>query len=179
MIIARAEEADLERILSLQREAYLSEARLYDDFTIPPLCQTIEDLRVEFRAKVILKAVIEQDLVGSVRVSLTGETCLLGRLIVAPAAQGRGVGSALLCAGEAVFPDARWVELFTGSRSTQNLRFYEKRGYVRSREETLSPRVTLVYLRKAIRPNQTGQPTGTRHSARETNRTSDAAGACG
>jgi GNAT superfamily N-acetyltransferase len=111
-------------------------------------------LRAEFRAKVILKAIIEQHLLGSVRISLSGDTCLLGRLIVAPAAQGRGVGSALLSAGETVFFDARVVELFTGSRSTQNIRFYEERGYVRSHEETLSPRVTLVYMRKLLPPNK-------------------------
>jgi GNAT superfamily N-acetyltransferase len=155
MIIARAEEGDLERILSIQREAYVSEALPYDDFTIPPLRQTLDDLRAEFREKVILKAVIKQDLLGSVRVSLTGDTCLLERLIVVPAAQGRGIGSALLSAGEAVFPDARWVELFTGSISKQNIRFYEKRGYVRTREESLSPRVTLVFMRKLLQPNQT------------------------
>jgi len=159
MIIAHAQESDLEQILSIQREAYMSEAALYDDFTIPPLRQTLDDLRAEFRAKVILKAMAEQKLLGSVRVSLSGDVCLLGRLIVTPAAQGRGVGSALLSAGEAVFPGARVVELFTGSRSRQNIRFYEKRGYVRSHEEVLSPRVTLVYMRKLLPPNKAGAAT--------------------
>jgi N-acetylglutamate synthase-like GNAT family acetyltransferase len=148
--ISRAEEADLATILSIQREAYRSEAELYDDFTIPPLVQTLEDLVAEFRTKVILKAVAEQRIVGSVRVELSGDVCLLGRLIVSPAMQGQGIGSTLLAAGEAVFPEARVVELFTGSRSTANLRFYENRGYVRSHEEVLSPKVTVVYLRKAI-----------------------------
>ena len=155
MIIARAEEHDLERILSIQREAYMAEGELYGDFTIPPLCQTLGELGSEFRAKVILKALVEEELLGSVRVSLAGDICRLGRLIVTPAAQGRGVGSALLSAGEKVFPEARWVELFTGSRSTQNLQFYQKRGYIRVREEVISPRVTLVYLRKRIRPDRT------------------------
>jgi GNAT superfamily N-acetyltransferase len=153
MIIAHAEERDLERILGIQREAYVSEAALYDDYTIPPLVQTLDGLRAEFREKVVLKAVVERELLGSVRVSLAGDTCSLGRLIVTPAAQGRGIGSALLSAGEAVFPDARWAELFTGSMSAENIRFYEKRGYVRTREEALSPRVTVVYMRKLLQPD--------------------------
>jgi N-acetylglutamate synthase-like GNAT family acetyltransferase len=152
MIITRAEEGDLDRILTIQREAYLSEAALYDDFAIPPLVQTLDDLRAEFRRKVILKAMVEQQILGSVRVALSQDVCLLGRLIVTPAAQGRGIGSALLSAGEVVFSGARSVELFTGSRSAANIHFYEKRGYVRSHEEVLSPKVTLVYLRKDLRP---------------------------
>jgi predicted N-acetyltransferase YhbS len=153
--ISRAEGADLDRILSIQREAYRSEASLYDDFTIPPLVQTLDDLVAEFGTKVILKAVVEQRIVGSVRVALAGDVCLLGRLIVSPAMQGQGIGSALLAAGEAVFPEARCVELFTGSRSAANLRFYENRGYVRSHEEVLSPKVTLVHLHKPMGPRPT------------------------
>jgi len=151
MIIARAEESDLERILSIQRQAYVSEARLYDDFMIPPLRQSLQELHVEFREKVILKAILEEKLCGSVRVSLSGRTCLVERLIVDPVAQGRGVGSALLSAAEAVYPDAEMMELFTGSRSTQNLRFYEKRGYVRSHERVLTEKVIVVYLRKLLK----------------------------
>ncbi len=127
-MIAQAEERDLERILSIQRQAYQSEAKLYGDITIPPLRQTLEELRAEFRLKLFLKAVLEQLLVGSVRVSLSGRVCLVERLIVDPAVQGRGIGSALLSAAEAVYPLAREMELFTGTRSAQNLRFYEERG---------------------------------------------------
>jgi hypothetical protein len=96
MIIVPAEENDLERILAIQREAYLSEAALYDDFTIPPLRQTLEDLRAECRTKVILKAVVEQELLGSVRVSLSGDTCLLIS-ICAGGFRPRGPGWPCLC----------------------------------------------------------------------------------
>jgi predicted N-acetyltransferase YhbS len=102
------------------------------------------------KISVILKAVARRRIVGSVRLVLSGDACLLGRLIVSPAVQGQGIGSALLAAGEAVFPEANMVELFTGSRSTGNIRFYEDRGYVRTREEALSSKVTLVYLRKCV-----------------------------
>ncbi|MDD2706881.1 MAG: GNAT family N-acetyltransferase [Verrucomicrobiae bacterium] len=154
MNITRADECDLERILEIQRAAYRSEAVLYDDFTIPPLRQTLDELRAEFRDKVILKAVVDQKLLGSVRVVLSGDVCLLGRLIVDPTAQGQGIGSVLLSAGETVFPDARSIELFTGSKSVQNINFYGKRGYVRIREEVVSPKLTLVYMRKSLLQNQ-------------------------
>ena len=55
--IVQAEEADLEAILELQRLAYQSEARLLNDFSIPPLMQTLEEMKEELRNGVFLKAV--------------------------------------------------------------------------------------------------------------------------
>jgi hypothetical protein len=42
--IMPALDADAEEILDLQRLAYESEARFYEDWTIPPLTQTLEQL---------------------------------------------------------------------------------------------------------------------------------------
>ncbi|HEX4974907.1 MAG TPA: hypothetical protein VFV48_03385 [Pseudomonadales bacterium] len=46
---------DAEEILTLQRTAYVSEAVLHDDFEIPPLTQTLEELISDFAHKKILK----------------------------------------------------------------------------------------------------------------------------
>ena len=43
---------DLEQILDLQKEAYASEAQIYNDFTIPPLLQTLVDLENEFESNI-------------------------------------------------------------------------------------------------------------------------------
>lgn len=53
--IVQAEEADLEAILELQRLAYQGEARLLNDFSIPPLMQTLEEMKEEFRSGIFLK----------------------------------------------------------------------------------------------------------------------------
>jgi hypothetical protein len=44
MVIEKAVVNDAEKILSLQKIAYRSEAEIYDDFTIPPLKQTSEEI---------------------------------------------------------------------------------------------------------------------------------------
>lgn len=44
-------------ILALQKRVYESEARLYDDWNLPPLTQTIDSLRAEFATSLVLKAV--------------------------------------------------------------------------------------------------------------------------
>ncbi len=45
MKIEEAGEEDAADILDLQRLAYQSEARLYDDYLIPPLTQTLDEMK--------------------------------------------------------------------------------------------------------------------------------------
>ena len=70
--IVQAEEADLEAILELQRLAYQGEARLLNDFSIPPLMQTLEEMKEEFRSGIFLKAVDEK---GKIVRSVSGVLC--------------------------------------------------------------------------------------------------------
>ena len=144
-----AEGDDAPAILELQKLAYQSEARLYDDWNLPPLTQTLESLRAEFGVARVLKAVAVDRIVGSVRARLVDGTCHVGRLVVAPELQGCGIGTRLMAAIEAEFPTAARFALFTGSLSAGNLRLYERLGYRRQRDQVLSPAVTLVHLEKA------------------------------
>jgi ribosomal protein S18 acetylase RimI-like enzyme len=146
--ISRAEKRDAEAILALQKLAYQSEAMLYDDWSIPPLVQSIESLREEFDSLLILKAESGGRTVGSVRARLADGICAIGRLAVHPDFQGAGIGSRLLGAIEARFPGASRYELFTGSRSAANIRLYQRLGYVIRGTETLSPQVSLIFLEK-------------------------------
>jgi ribosomal protein S18 acetylase RimI-like enzyme len=146
--IARAIPADAAAILALQRLAYESEARLYDDWSLPPLLQSMESLEIEIENSVVLKMIDGDEIVGSVRASVDGETCRIGRLIVTPRLQGVGLGSRLMHAIEREFTQTRRFELFTGSRSERNILLYERLGYRRVREQVLSPAVTLIYMEK-------------------------------
>ena len=67
MVIKKAEREDLHEILALQYLAYQSEARLFDDLDIPPLRQTLPDVEDEYQRGIILKALDEDRIVGSVR----------------------------------------------------------------------------------------------------------------
>lgn len=148
LTIVRANPEDAEEILALQKLAYQSEARLYNDWSIPPLVQTLLSIREEFADKVFLKAMIGPRITGSVRARAEDGLCRIGRLIVHPQYQHRGIGSRLMHEVEAAFPDAARFELFTGSRSGSNIRLYEKCGYTVSRTQPLSASVSLVFLEK-------------------------------
>jgi len=145
------EPADLEdaaEILGLQKLAYQSEAARYDDHTLPPLKQTLEDMEADLRAQVVLKATLEGRIVASVRGRVTDGTCYVARLIVHPDLQDRGLGTQLLHALERACPDAERFELFTGHRSARALHLYHKLGYQVFRKERVHDRLTLVFLEK-------------------------------
>ena len=99
---------DAEEILELQKLAYRSEAAIYDDYAIPPLTQTLEEMRADFNGNLFLKASDEGTIIGSVRGHLNQGTCFIGRLIVHPAHQGRGLGTSLMNAIDRLF--AAWSE---------------------------------------------------------------------
>jgi N-acetylglutamate synthase-like GNAT family acetyltransferase len=132
----------------LQKKAYQSEARLNDDWTLPPLTETLPEIISEFETKVFLKAVCANRIIGSVRATLDSSTCQVGRLIVHPDYQGKGIGTSLMSKIVAAFSQAERFELFTGTKSINNIRFYQKLGYREFREEDLSPKVRLVFMEK-------------------------------
>jgi ribosomal protein S18 acetylase RimI-like enzyme len=147
IIIERATVSDAEEILLLQRLAYRSEADIYDDDRIEPLVQTLEQLQEQFENHVILKTVIHETIIGSIRASDHDGTCYIGKLFVHPNYQNKGIGAMLMNAIEGVFQNSRY-ELFTGSKSTKNIALYEKLGYTIFRQHLITPDVILVYLAK-------------------------------
>ncbi|HSC79188.1 MAG TPA: GNAT family N-acetyltransferase [Chitinolyticbacter sp.] len=153
-MIGPATLADAPAILALQHRAYQSEAALYNDGTIPPLRQTLDELLAEFGKVMVLKAEVPDQLVGSVRAHLVGDTAHIGRLIVEPARQGRGIGSALLRAIECALPASRY-ELFTGSRSATNIRLYQRHGYAIYRRSPMpgANQAELVFMAKLNVPD--------------------------
>lgn len=146
--IIRATLDDAAEILALQKLAYLSEAQIYNDWNIPPLLQTIEEIRDEFKTHIFLKAVSEHSIIGSVRARIMGNTCHIGRLIVHPEWQNRGIGTRLMTEIEVIYQAVPRFELFTGLHSDKNLYLYRKLGYKDFRRESLSDLVELIYLEK-------------------------------
>lgn len=150
IVIAPAIMSDAPGLLSVQRLAYESEARLYNDWTIAPLQETEQEVRLALAASAVRKAVIRRRLVGSVRARPIGRTVEISRLAVHPAFQRRGIGGRLLAAVEATFTTPCTFVLFTGARSLDNVRFYKDHGYHTVKQEQVSERLTLVYMSKDV-----------------------------
>ncbi|MDP4508460.1 GNAT family N-acetyltransferase [Nonomuraea turcica] len=147
-MIERAVAADAGEILTVQRAAYVSEAQLYGDPYILPLVESLEQLRKVIETAVVLKALDAGRIVGAVRGQVSGTTCLVGRLVVAPDRQGQGLGTALLSALHEELPEATAFDLFTGHLSEVNLRLYRRLGYRETHRERMDDHLTMVHLRR-------------------------------
>ena len=118
VIIEPAAVADAAEILDLQKRAFAIEAELYQNQNIPPLTQTLEEIRAEFNDHLFLKACLEGRIVGSVRARMDGGDCLIGRLCVDPALHHQGIGTQLMAAIEAACPAARYRLLGSAVKAT-------------------------------------------------------------
>jgi ribosomal protein S18 acetylase RimI-like enzyme len=149
MIIEKATVSDAEELLALQKLAYRSEAEIYNDFNIPPLVQTLESMEEDFKNQFFLKAVLDGRIIGSVRAYSKEGTCYIGRLVVHPDFQNRGIGTRLMDEIEKIFSGCKRFELFTGDKSERNLRLYQKRGYRIFKTATITDRTNVIFLEKS------------------------------
>ena len=148
MNIQPARQQDLPEILAVQRAAFETEAQLVNDWNIPPLTQTLDELTNDWRKGIMLKAVNEDGIiVGTVRGHNAPDGFYIGRLAVLPQWQGRGMGTALLEAIIAIAEACRLV-LFTSTKSERNLRLYERFGFKPFKNSTTATGVPLVWLEK-------------------------------
>ncbi|GLZ76132.1 GCN5 family acetyltransferase [Actinorhabdospora filicis] len=149
--ITPATPADTGELLTLQYAAYITEARLYEKWDLPPLTETREQLERVIASGEVYKAVIGARAVGKIRVRPDGEVAHVGRIAVAPDLQGMGVGTRLLAAAEDFAPaGTRRMALFTGHKSVPNIRLYERLGYRETHRVPVDEQVTLVHLAKEL-----------------------------
>jgi tRNA (guanine37-N1)-methyltransferase len=132
--IRLVEPSDAGELFTLQRACWVQELQANPGVPIPALEESYDDLRAWLRTDTVLVARSAGRLVGAVRARLherpEGDVWDIGRLMVAPDLQGRGLGRVLLERIEALAPDAATgYELFTGAGSARNQRMYKKAGY--------------------------------------------------
>jgi ribosomal protein S18 acetylase RimI-like enzyme len=150
--IAPAGPADAGEILTLQRSAFVSEAQLHGDPFLPPLVESLDQMRAVLAgAAIVLKATRGERIVGAVRGQFNDRTCLVSRLVVATDQQRKGIGATLMTALESeAMARAEMCVLFTGHLSEGNLRLYRRLGYTETHRERVADHLTLVHMRKPL-----------------------------
>lgn len=149
--ILKANEDDLPTILDVQKKAFLEVVKKFNLKSLPALEQSLESLTIDFSKGMILKVAIENTIVGSVRAYKNNDTCHIERLVVLPEYQNRGIGKALMNEIETRHTNVvRRYELFTGSRDSRNLHFYDQLGYKSYKTEKLNDEVTFVFMEKSV-----------------------------
>jgi ribosomal protein S18 acetylase RimI-like enzyme len=153
IVIGPAAVTDAGELLTVQRAAFLAEGVLNNSFTLPPLTETVDEVRAALTdpETVVLVARLGHRLVGSVRARITDRTGHIGRLAVAPDLQGHGLGRRLTSAIEEYVRDrVDRFELFTGATSEANLRLYRALGYVETGWGPGAAPVGITYLEKRV-----------------------------
>ncbi len=147
-MVSRAAPQDLAEILSVQKQAFLPVAAQTNQFDIPPLKQTQEEIEAEFGKRVFLKYVLSGRIIGSVRAHLDNDgLCQIGKLVVLPEYQNQGIGKQLMQKIHETFPNCAGYELFTAEDNAVTVSFYKKLGYQPVRTKTLDG-IPMVFLRK-------------------------------
>ena len=131
---------------ALQRESYAVEAGLLGDDRIPPLTETLDELReagLEW-----LGARDEDGLTGAVAWTVLDDgTVDIDRLVVAPRAFRRGVATALLDGLDALYPGRR-VLVSTGRDNGPAVALYRRRGFALVREHEVIPGLFVANLER-------------------------------
>jgi ribosomal protein S18 acetylase RimI-like enzyme len=138
---------DLQEILQLQYLSYQSEAALFGSRDIPPLKQTLDEVIAEYNNGIVLKMTDDDVIVGSIRAKERNGTVYIGKLMVHPDYRRNGYGTKLLTEIEKYFPDKRY-ELFTSTRSTDNIRLYRNLGYKMFDRKAITDELQFVYMEK-------------------------------
>ena len=141
---------DAECLLELQKAAFIQQAEIYNDYTIPPLVESIDEFKTAFENHAIYKTVINSSIIGSVRVHVENSTCFISRLVVNPTQQNRGIGKALMAFVEKSYSSrVTRFELFTGHKSENNISLYKRLGYTVFKTDT-NYVVPVIYMEKLV-----------------------------
>ena len=146
--IKKADKADLKEILELQYLSYQSEAARFGGKKIQPLTETLEEVEAQYEQGIVLKMTnSDGKIIGSVRAYEEDGTVYIGKLMVHPDYQKKGYGTRLILSIEKLFPGKRY-ELFTSTRSLENIRLYERMGYSSFDTRKVDDEIEFVYLEK-------------------------------
>ncbi|WP_405551119.1 GNAT family N-acetyltransferase [Streptomyces sp. NBC_01171] len=151
-----ADPATLRQLWELQRAAYAVDATLIGFDGIPPLHETLQELRGCTES--FLGIADETGLAGAVSwTRLDDGTLDICRLVVHPRAHRRGVATALLNRLDAI-ESADLTLVSTGTANHPALALYEKRGFTPTSKRQIAPGVTVTLLERKTEAPPNGRP---------------------
>ena len=150
IIIRHATSKDITKLLEIQKIAFTVQAKLYDAYDIPPMIETAEQLDLNSTGLIVLVAVIDGEIAGSIRVVVGSNDAEIKRLSVAEKFQKKGIGTKLLKEAEMYCENLTRIWLFTGGQSKNNIDLYKKLGFIPFKEEHWKDNFTLIYMEKYI-----------------------------
>ncbi len=130
--IRNASTEDIDEIIKITEEAFEKYREMAKtDYPLPALKETREQVESDIKNKLVLVAYINGKVVGSVRVSVNGETAYLSRFGVSPDYQNLGIGKALMNLVDINMKvlGVKQIQLHTAAKVKSLIVFYYGRGF--------------------------------------------------
>ena len=130
--IRNASLEDVPQIKQITLEAFAKYKELAaTDYPLAALSETDEDILNDIENNLVLVAYINGRVVGSVRVSVDGDTAYLSRFGVSPDFQNLGIGKALMNLVDINMKvqGVKQIQLHTGAKIKSLIIFYYGRGF--------------------------------------------------
>ena len=154
-IIRRAKPSDAAAVYEIIQKAFKEYANASSLTGLEALQETPEDIEEKIKSKVVYVAIIDSEIVGTVRVDITGDLAYISRFAVASSHRNIGIGKALMNLVDKYLLSKGVKEVFlhTASKYTTLMRFYYGRGfYVESVSHDRGyPRAKLVKKYKEVK----------------------------
>ncbi len=146
-MIRPATEADGDAVTAIAQTAF---EQYIPRIGVPPI-PMLADYPAAIRSGKVWVALEADEVLGYVVLEDEPDALLLDVLAVSPAAQGRGLGAALLTFTEEQARERGYdrIVLYTHELMTENLEYYPRHGYVETGRETVGIR-TRVLFRKDL-----------------------------
>ena len=146
--ITLATKEDVPALLELQHKAFGQQCKDLGCEDALPMTETLEHAYEEFAQNMTLKIQTEDGrIIGSVRGNVDDGSLYIGRLMVDPEYQRRGLGKMLFHEIQSRLPHTRaWLCTCQEVKSTYE--FYLREGFQTYKSEDMEPNLTWVYMEK-------------------------------
>ncbi|NLC62837.1 MAG: GNAT family N-acetyltransferase [Thermoanaerobacterales bacterium] len=130
-IIRRAKPLDAPNVYDILQKAFREYADASGIKKLEALTETVEDIERAIKEKVVFIAIIDNVIVGTVRVDISGNSAYISRFAVNSAYRNIGIGKSLINLVDKylISKKVKSVSLHTASRYGALVRFYYGRGF--------------------------------------------------
>lgn len=137
-IIRRANADDAPAVFSILRKAFIEYSEITGQKDLEALKETVEDIKKEIESKAVYIAVIDDEIVGTVRLDIHGDQAYLSRFAVDSNNRNIGIGKSLMSVVDKHLKEkgVKKVILHTSSKHSALMRFYYGRGFYAEAIET-------------------------------------------
>jgi len=138
LTIRRATVKDAPYIFSIIQKAFKEYSKITGQTNLEALAETVEDIEEAIKTRTVFIAVMDDNIVGTVRISIEGDQAYISRFAVDCDNQNNGIGKALMNEADTYLKKmhVKKVTLHTSSKHDVLMRFYYGIGFYAEAIET-------------------------------------------